>query len=319
MKALLGYAFACVAAVALALPASADHIYLALGDSSAFGETNRTQNPSDGDRGYVRPFADYLATQNGGVRPTVVNLAINGETSSSFFTGAGRVSLDGQGFNTNYIGRPDPFPQYQEYLDRSAAFALNGDIVSTITVQFGANNLDGAASNPAFLLLSGAEQQAVIGGILAQVQADYINILGDVRARFPAADVYAIGYHNPYNGDLSLPISALADPAVRGLNQVIAGVGGALGATYVDFYSAIHPNEASLTLIGTFATDPVNYVHLNDAGYAAASRALITTAGGDPIDPVSVPAPPGVILAAVGCLAVVGRRVRVSRKTSCPA
>ena len=28
-------------------------IYLALGDSSAFGEINRTKNPSNGDRGYV--------------------------------------------------------------------------------------------------------------------------------------------------------------------------------------------------------------------------------------------------------------------------
>ena len=52
----------------LVLPraASTDMIYLALGDSSAFGETNRTQNPSYGDRGYVAPFADYLATRYGG-------------------------------------------------------------------------------------------------------------------------------------------------------------------------------------------------------------------------------------------------------------
>jgi len=63
--------------------ASADWVYLTLGDSSAYGETNRTQNPSNGDRGYERPFADYLATQNAGVRPTVLNLAINGETSWS--------------------------------------------------------------------------------------------------------------------------------------------------------------------------------------------------------------------------------------------
>ena len=31
--------------------ASADWVYLTLGDSSAYGETNRTQNPSNGDRG----------------------------------------------------------------------------------------------------------------------------------------------------------------------------------------------------------------------------------------------------------------------------
>ncbi|QEL18904.1 SGNH/GDSL hydrolase family protein [Limnoglobus roseus] len=307
MKSLFVSIWACLATASLSTPAAADHIYLALGDSSAFGETNRTHNPSDGDRGYVRPFADYLATRDGGVRPTVVNLAINGETSSSFFTGTGRVSSDGQGFNTNYIGLPDPFPQYQQLLNRSARFAANGDQVTTITFQFGANNLDGAASNPAFLLLPPDQQQAAIQGILGQVQSDYVNILGTVRSLYPTADLYAIGYHNPYNGDPSLPISALADPAVRGLNQVIAGVGSAFGAKYVDFYSAIHPNEASLTLIGTIGTDPVNYVHLNDQGYAVASRELIDTA--------SVPAPPAVILAVLGLLPFAGLRVR-SRQTS---
>ncbi len=308
MKSLLVSVLACLASSALCPAASADHVYLALGDSSAFGETNRTRNPSDGDRGYVRPFADYLATRNGGVRPTVVNLAINGETSGSFFTGVGRVSSDGQGFNTNYAGRPDPFPQYQELLNRNGLFAANGDRVRTVTVQLGANNLDGAASNPAFLLLTPEQQQAVVRGILVQVQADYVDTLGAVRGLYPTADVYAIGYHNPYNGDPSLPISAAADPAVRGLNQVIAGVAPAFGATYVDFYSAVHPNEASLTLISTISTDPVNYVHLNDRGYEAVSEELIETAAARA--PAPVPAPPAVLLGAVGAVIFAGRRLR---------
>src|SRR6188768_4089476 len=84
--------------------AAADNIYLAVGDSSAFGETNRTQNPSNGDRGYVAPFADFLAGQNGGVRPTVINTAINGETTTSFFSGlvSDRDSLDGIFLNSRY-------------------------------------------------------------------------------------------------------------------------------------------------------------------------------------------------------------------------
>ena len=59
--------------------------YLALGDSIAFGETDVIPL-SFGDQGYVKPFADFLATQNGGARPNVINLAFPGETSSSFFT-----------------------------------------------------------------------------------------------------------------------------------------------------------------------------------------------------------------------------------------
>src|SRR5689334_21952892 len=61
--------------------------YIALGDSVAFGETDFTRNPSYGDRGYVSHVADGLAASNGGVRPNVVNLAIDGETTTSFFGG----------------------------------------------------------------------------------------------------------------------------------------------------------------------------------------------------------------------------------------
>src|SRR3954451_13105035 len=87
---------AAVAALGLsAAPAAGGQIYLAIGDSSAFGETDRTKDPSNGAPGYVGPFPHYLAGRNGGQRPAVLNLAINGETSSSYTAGSGRVSSDG--------------------------------------------------------------------------------------------------------------------------------------------------------------------------------------------------------------------------------
>src|SRR5690242_8917127 len=92
---------------------AASMTYLALGDSVAFGETDFTHNPSNGDRGYVSLFADSLATQNGGVRPNVVNLAIEGETTTSFSSGTGRVPyMPGltdaslASLNTNYAANP---------------------------------------------------------------------------------------------------------------------------------------------------------------------------------------------------------------------
>lgn len=300
--------FLAVCAVAVSTSvALADPIYLALGDSSAFGETNRTQNPSNGDRGYVRPFADYLGSVYG-TRPTVVNLGINGETSGSYFSGsytppAGRVSPDGQSLNTNYNGLPDPYPQYQRLGDLFGDPAVNAN-VRAVTVQLGANNLDAVASTPGFLGLPPDQQQAAILAALGAFQADYLNILGDLTARFPNAELYALGYHNPYNGDPTHPFFLLADPAVQGLNQVIAGVAPFFGATYVDIYGAIHPNEASLTLIGTFPTDPINYVHLNDAGYVAAGDQLIRSAGG----PAPVPEPASLLLFGLGGLALVARR-----------
>ena len=68
----------------------AGEVYVALGDSNAFGDNESVPSSTMcnyGDQGYVRPFADFLGTLNGGVRPQVTNLAISGELSSSFFSG----------------------------------------------------------------------------------------------------------------------------------------------------------------------------------------------------------------------------------------
>jgi lysophospholipase L1-like esterase len=305
--------FAALALLTLAgvTSAPAAPIYLALGDSSAFGETNRTRNPSNGDRGYVAPFADFLAGVYG-VRPTVANFAINGETTGSYFAGTGRVSSDGQGLNTNYNGiAANPYPQYQRMRDSFSSPAVNAD-VRAVSVQLGANNLDAVASTPGFLTLPPAAQQALILATLGQIQADLINILGDLRARFPNADLYALGYHNPYNGDPSHPFFPLADPAVQGLNQVIAGLAPVFGARYIDVYGAISPNEAGLTLMSTWTFDPINYVHLNDAGYAAAGRQFIRTA-----NPTTVPEPLSV--AVLGGLRVGGLAARRIRARTTPA
>jgi len=294
------------AVVASGTTAVAGPIYLALGDSSAFGETNRTQNPSNGDRGYVRPFADYLGTVYG-TRPTVANFAINGETSSSFFSGQyatlanplGRISPDGQSLNTNYIGLIDPTAQFVRM--RAAFNAANSGNVRAVTLHLGANDLDAASTDPAFA----ADPFGVIQATLNRFAGNYSGLLADVTGRFPNASVYALGYHNPYNGEPPSPFNALADLAIRALNQYIAGLAAGYGATYVDVYGAINPNEANLTLIGTRPFDPVNYVHLNDAGYAAAGNQLIRAAGGQP-----VPEPASLLLVGMGGLVLLARRKR---------
>jgi hypothetical protein len=67
-----------LAGLVLGLPAAATagqmQDYLTRGASLAFGETN-TIPTSFGDQGYVGPYADFLAGQNGGVCPTVINPA----------------------------------------------------------------------------------------------------------------------------------------------------------------------------------------------------------------------------------------------------
>ncbi len=294
--------------------ARADSVLLVLGDSSAFGETDRTQNPSNGDRGYVAPFADYLAGQNGGVRPTVINTAINGETTKSFFSGnvADRASTDGIFLNSNYSGFAPNYPSQHEYLINTIlAQIVAGNDIRNVVVQLGANDLSNTAESPGFLALSPDEQTAQIGSTFATVGQNEAQILGEVRSLLPNANLFVIGYHNPYGGTPEHPFYPIAAPAVQGLNGVIAQISVPFGATYVDFYSPIVGRERELTLIDRWQTDPINNVHLNSQGYQVESQQLI-----DASKPV--PAPPSIVLAAFGSLIVIGRRVR-SRRQACPS
>jgi lysophospholipase L1-like esterase len=300
----------------LALAAAAGRagppVVLVLGDSSAFGETDRTKNNlplgSNGDRGYVAPFADHLAKQNGGVRPTVMNFAINGETTKSFFSGlvSDRASTDGVTLNSNYRQSAPNYPSQSEHWQTAVRAELAaGNTVAAVAVQIGANDLSYVAEAPGFLDLTPEQQQRAVMGAIAAAQENYARVLSEVRALLPDADLYVMGYHNPYGGAPDHPFHDIAGPAVRGLNQVVEGVGTsvAFGATFVNFYPVIEGRERELTLIDRFPEDLINYVHLNEAGYAAAGAELIRMAS-----PQAVPAPPPIILAGMGLLALAGRR-----------
>lgn len=89
----------------------AGQTYLALGDSITFGvgSYDMSTDISNGDRGYVAKYANYFAGFAGGVRSTVIDLAVPGETSSSFFgNGVGLDGLDASIRNTNYTGATPP-------------------------------------------------------------------------------------------------------------------------------------------------------------------------------------------------------------------
>ena len=82
-------------------------VYLALGDSTTFGNDESLPSstmPNFGDQGFVRLFADFLGSLNGGVRPQVTNLAISGELSSSFLSGVAPADWPNRAvqWNLNY-------------------------------------------------------------------------------------------------------------------------------------------------------------------------------------------------------------------------
>jgi lysophospholipase L1-like esterase len=251
--------------------------YLALGDSVAFGETNYTKNPSNGDRGYVSLYADYLATRDGGVRPNVVNLAIEGETTTSFSTGAGRVPLlpdlsDAKlaALNTNYATNPFT-TQLAQMQAAIASQAAAGNTIKNVSVSLGSDDLFAMALKPTFPTLSAAQQQLALGATLATVQSNLNALLTQIHTLLPAANVLVMGTYNPFPAVPSSPFAALAGPAIAGLNQVLQGVAAAQGARYVDTASVFAGNESAYTYITSLAPGSTNVynVHPNSLGYAA--------------------------------------------------
>ena len=135
--------------------ASAASVYVGLGDSITFGETDLTYAPSYGDRGYVADFASStLAARNGGTAPMVVNLAIDSETAASFMSGIGRTPpVMGRtdavlaAENLDYSGSPGT-PQLTMFRNLVGTEAAAGNTINTISITLGFNELAALANLP---------------------------------------------------------------------------------------------------------------------------------------------------------------------------
>jgi lysophospholipase L1-like esterase len=249
--------------------------YIAVGDSLAFGETDFTHDPSYGDRGYVKPFADALAAQDFDRRPTVINLGVDGETTGTFFNGGpnGNGTLSGFPAPQLNLNHPDTSTtQNSLLLSTIASEKAAGHNISTITVQLGANDLLQTVNSPGFFSLSPTQQQAMVAQTLGTVQTNLGTLLSEIKGQLPNANVLVMDYYNPFAAIPSTPIGMIADPAIKGLNAVLAGTASAFGDHYVDTYSAIAGHEATDTLILS------GNVHPNAAGYDLIANQLIQTA-----------------------------------------
>jgi lysophospholipase L1-like esterase len=255
----------------LARPAQAGPMtYLSIGDSIAFGETTFANNPSNGDRGFVADYAKYLAGQDGGVKPAVFNTAIDGETSSSFFTSSNRIlSVPGTtdasvaAWNTHYASNP-AVSQNDKVLTELAAAKAAGKDVGVVTISLGANDLFKLAASPAFQTASPAGQQAMLLQTVNNVgNADAV-ILAEIHALAPNAKVYMLGEYNPFPADPSNPLNAIAGPAIQALNATIQGMSKSWGAQYVDTYTPFVGNESAYTYMNVIPGD----VHPNAVGYS---------------------------------------------------
>src|SRR3954454_7299204 len=157
--------------------------YLALGDSIAFGETNvfpRTY----GDQGYVTVYADWLATQNHGARPKVINLAVIGETSATYFD----VNAPGiaphaaaAAFNLNYT---NPTVSQEQMLRATiAAEAAAGHVITHVSFALGINDFAYLQqTHPELPTLPPAQQQALIDQAFAGLALNDIRAVAEIRA-----------------------------------------------------------------------------------------------------------------------------------------
>ena len=252
---------------ALASPARAAEAptrYLALGDSLAWGDGASVPTET----AYVPLLADYFAgVPHGGAKQSA-NLAVRGETTQSFIHG-------GQ-LGAAMASIVDPATDV-----RMITLAVGGnDLLDLLN-----DSTDPCVADPA-----SPTCQFLVGSALAGVAERYPVILTGLATAL-AGDpgggrLYVMTLYNPFGGtgspyeaavdvallgkDLQIDCAAIqTDPAAAGLNDIVACISLAFGATVVDSYAAFGDRALELTHIG----DPGFNIHPNDAGYALLAKA----------------------------------------------
>ena len=141
----------------------------------------------------------------------------------------------------------------------------SGDPINTVSVQLGANDLFAATATPGFFSMTAAQQTGLVEQAIETAATNVASILKEIKADLPNANVLVMGYYNPYAAVPSNPLSAVAAPAVQGLDAGLKAVADAIGDRYVDTYTPFLGNEAQYTYIASSGTQ--YNVHPNDQGY----------------------------------------------------
>ncbi|HRF59272.1 MAG TPA: SGNH/GDSL hydrolase family protein [Fimbriimonadaceae bacterium] len=255
-----------VALAATAVVSAQTRTYIALGDSVSWGYQPNDTARGAGDKGFVRPFADWLGTRQGGVRPRVINLSIPGETSSSFFD----TTEVGYLLNSNY---PLLFRSSQSstFGSRVTNEFAAGRTITHVTYALGGNDmLDLLTSS--FLTLPFAQQTATVDQTLLTTDAKIVQALTLVRQRLPGAILIVPGYYNPYAADPNSAEQRIALYALPRLNLLLATRARQFGCYFAPTYADFLGQELAWTWIGD------NDIHPRQAGYDAIGRRVILTA-----------------------------------------
>lgn len=244
-----------------AAAAPANRVYVALGDSLAYGF-----GASDPARtAYVPLLFEYFQQPRKENVRVLRNLSRPGETSDSFIAG-GQLAL------------------------AVAAIADPTTDTRVVTLDIGGNDLLFLTSGPPCQIEpGGALCQALVAEQLRRFAVNYALILTALSTALendPGKEtLFVMTYYNPFGGtghpyepfadrvllgsDLVIDCAAPPGDARTGLNDLIACIGAGSGAVVADVYPAFGDRALQLTHIA--AGD----IHPNDAGYATIAQTFI--------------------------------------------
>jgi lysophospholipase L1-like esterase len=229
-------------------------IYLALGDSSAFGfqiakflENQPAEDPAAFNTGYVDRFARYLRA----IKPRIqtINLSCVGETTDSFLGLEPCIYHALFPLHTEYSG-----PQGDAALD---VLRAHPGQVSPITINIGGADLGGGRS-------------------LDHIQANLSRILARLRQVAPYSEIIVLGYHNPFV--VTVPGS---DPLARDFNAHLAAAAAENRAVFVNPLPVFNPPVDEIATICrlTGMCTPLQDTHPSDAGYQTLADLLLAASG----------------------------------------
>jgi lysophospholipase L1-like esterase len=298
---LLSSAAAAVALLAGAAPAAAAatrtgppaKYYLSLGDSLAQGVQPATPPLPPGvslgqsietDQGYVDDlFAHYSAQFPGNLQ--LVKLGCPGETTTSMLTGG---------------GSPCTYPQGSQLAAALAFIRAHRSAVVLITIDIGANNVDGCAAG-------GVISQACVASGFAAAQSDLPKILGALRAAVGEDTVIAgMNLYDPFladflTGSAGQAVAAQSVDLDVSFNSLLGASFGAFSVPVADVATAFSTTDfADTATLPGVGTVPLNVaricewtwmcvlspvgpnIHANPVGYqviAAAFQQVIGSLG----------------------------------------
>lgn len=238
-----------VAAAAAPKPGT---FYLALGDSISLGF--QPEPSVSWAHGWVYQFRDRLHTL-GPVE--VADIANGGECTDTMIKG---------GMAADCVTKPFTSPSQ---LDEAVAYLIgHADRVNPVTVDIGANNLNGIARE--LLLDTPAQRRARLATVYAQVRRDWRTIFGRLRATCPRCTIIALNQYNPFPPG-ALPFDPR--PIFVTYNRLLAGTATAYRVRVADIYTPFVGHELVYTWVGRGDNHPTT------KGYAAIARAVARTYG----------------------------------------